>query len=239
MMKPSQPPSGSSPSWFAETLELLLARRDSCRADDAGHGRSGRRALRRGRAWCVFDRLAHEGGDAGRGCRGSAACCRAHGAARPGPGRRSRYERHRRRRRPYLQHQHGRGPGRGRHGPAGGEARQSRVSGRCGSADVLAALGVAIEGDAACARRCLDRAGIAFCFAPKFHPALANVAAVRRRLGVRTLFNCLGPLVNPAEAPYQLTGVGRPECSIFSPGRWRSWACVGRWWCAAGTGWMR
>jgi anthranilate phosphoribosyltransferase len=85
------------------------------------------------------------------------------------------------------------------------------VSGRCGSADVLAALGVAIEGDAACARRCLDEAGIAFCFAPRFHPALAKVAAVRRRLGVRTLFNCLGPLVNPAEAPYQLTGVGKPE----------------------------
>lgn len=85
------------------------------------------------------------------------------------------------------------------------------VSGRCGSADVLAALGVAIEADATCARRCLENAGLAFCFAPKFHPALSHVAAVRRRLGVRTLFNCLGPLVNPAEAPYQLTGVGKPE----------------------------
>jgi anthranilate phosphoribosyltransferase len=85
------------------------------------------------------------------------------------------------------------------------------VSGRCGSADVLAALGVAIEADAATARRCLDRAGIAFCFAPRFHPALAHVAALRRRLRVRTLFNCLGPLVNPAEAPYQLLGVGKPE----------------------------
>jgi len=85
------------------------------------------------------------------------------------------------------------------------------ASSRSGSADVLAALGVTIEGDAACARRCLDRAGLAFCFAPHFQPAMRQVAALRRRLGVRTLFNCLGPLVNPAEAPYQLLGVGRAE----------------------------
>jgi anthranilate phosphoribosyltransferase len=85
------------------------------------------------------------------------------------------------------------------------------ASSRSGSADVLAALGVTVGGDAACARRCLDRAGMAFCFAPHFHPAMRHVAALRRRLGVRTLFNCLGPLVNPAEAPYQLLGVGRPE----------------------------
>jgi anthranilate phosphoribosyltransferase len=85
------------------------------------------------------------------------------------------------------------------------------VSGKTGSADALAALGVHIDGDRAAARRCLDEVGLAFCFAPRFHPALAQVAAVRRRLGVRTLFNCLGPLVNPAEAPYQLLGVGKPE----------------------------
>jgi anthranilate phosphoribosyltransferase len=85
------------------------------------------------------------------------------------------------------------------------------ASGRCGSADVLAALGVSIEGATRAARRCLDRTGMAFCFAPHFHPALQRLAAVRRRLGVRTLFNWLGPLVNPARAPYQLLGVGRPE----------------------------
>jgi len=85
------------------------------------------------------------------------------------------------------------------------------MSSRSGSADVLAALGVRVEGDAACARRCLDRAGLAFCFAPHFHPALKHVAAVRRRLGVRTLFNALGPLANPAGAAYQLLGVGRPD----------------------------
>jgi anthranilate phosphoribosyltransferase len=85
------------------------------------------------------------------------------------------------------------------------------ASSRSGSADVLVALGVAVEGDARAARRCLDRVGMAFCFAPHFHPALQRVAAVRRRLGVRTLFNWLGPLANPARAPYQLLGVGRAE----------------------------
>jgi anthranilate phosphoribosyltransferase len=85
------------------------------------------------------------------------------------------------------------------------------ASSRSGSADVLAALGVTVEADPTCALRCLDRAGLAFCFAPLFHPAMRHVAALRRRLGVRTIFNCLGPLVNPAEAPYQLLGVGRQE----------------------------
>ncbi len=85
------------------------------------------------------------------------------------------------------------------------------VSSRSGSADVLAVLGVHVEGDGAFGRRCLQRAGLAFCFAPHFHPALRHVAALRRRLGVGTLFNCLGPLANPAGAAHQLLGVGRPE----------------------------
>ncbi len=85
------------------------------------------------------------------------------------------------------------------------------VSSNSGSADVLAALGVTIEGDARQARRCLDEAGLAFCFAPHYHPALAHVASLRRRLGVRTLFNCLGPLANPAGAGHQLLGVGQLE----------------------------
>ncbi len=85
------------------------------------------------------------------------------------------------------------------------------VSSRSGSADVLAALGVHVEGDCAFARRCLDHAGLAFCFAPLYHPALRHLAPLRRRLGIRTLLNCLGPLVNPAAAPYQLLGVGRAE----------------------------
>jgi anthranilate phosphoribosyltransferase len=85
------------------------------------------------------------------------------------------------------------------------------VSGHSGSADVLAALGVSVSADAAVARRCLERAGMAFCLAPTFHPALRHVGGVRRRLGVRTLFNCLGPLANPARAGYQLLGVGRAD----------------------------
>jgi anthranilate phosphoribosyltransferase len=80
-----------------------------------------------------------------------------------------------------------------------------------GSADVLAQLGVSLDCDAVRARHCLERAGLAFCFAPHFHPAMRHVAPVRKRLGVPTLFNCLGPLANPAGAPYQLLGVGRME----------------------------
>jgi anthranilate phosphoribosyltransferase len=85
------------------------------------------------------------------------------------------------------------------------------VSSTSGSADVLAELGVKVSCDAATVRRCLEGAGIAFCLAPLYHPALRHVGEVRRKLGVRTLFNCLGPLANPARAPYQLLGVGRPE----------------------------
>ncbi len=85
------------------------------------------------------------------------------------------------------------------------------VSSRSGSADVLAALGIVAQADPAKARRCLDETGLAFCFAPHFHPALKHVGEVRRRLGVPTIFNCLGPLLNPAGALRQLLGVGRAE----------------------------
>jgi anthranilate phosphoribosyltransferase len=85
------------------------------------------------------------------------------------------------------------------------------VSSRSGSADVLRELGVPIEAGPEWAQKCLDRAGFAFCFAPQFHRGMAHVAQMRRKLGVRTLFNLLGPLANPASAPYQLLGVGKPE----------------------------
>ena len=83
------------------------------------------------------------------------------------------------------------------------------VTSKSGSADVLAELGVNIEADLATVERCLDELGICFCFAPLMHPAMKNVAAVRRQLGFPTIFNILGPLSNPASAPYQLLGVGR------------------------------
>lgn len=85
------------------------------------------------------------------------------------------------------------------------------VSSKSGSADVLRELGVPVEAGPEWAQKCLDRVGFAFCFAPHFHRGMAHVAALRRRLGVRTLFNLLGPLANPANAPYQLLGVGKPE----------------------------
>jgi anthranilate phosphoribosyltransferase len=83
------------------------------------------------------------------------------------------------------------------------------VSSKSGSADVLAALGVNIEGSPNQVKDQLEHAGLAFCFAPRFHPALRHIAAVRRRLGIPTIFNCLGPLANPAGAKRQLLGVGR------------------------------
>jgi anthranilate phosphoribosyltransferase len=85
------------------------------------------------------------------------------------------------------------------------------VSSRSGSADVLAELGVPIQAGPDWAKRCLEEHNFAFCFAPQFHPALAKVAPVRRALGVRTIFNLLGPLLNPARAEYQLIGVGKGE----------------------------
>jgi anthranilate phosphoribosyltransferase len=84
------------------------------------------------------------------------------------------------------------------------------VSSRSGSADVLAELGLPVEAGLEWAKRCLERAGLAFCFAPQFHPALKHLGPLRRRLGVRTTLNLLGPLANPAGAAYQLVGVCQP-----------------------------
>jgi anthranilate phosphoribosyltransferase len=84
------------------------------------------------------------------------------------------------------------------------------ITSKSGSADVLAALGVSIEASVETVERCLDQLGICFCFAPQLHPSMRHVAAVRKRLGTPTIFNLLGPLCNPASAPYQLLGVGKP-----------------------------
>lgn len=81
------------------------------------------------------------------------------------------------------------------------------VSSGCGSSNVLEHLGVKFSNDADFLKRCIDQAGICNLHAPLFHPAMKNVAPIRRELGVKTFFNMLGPLVNPAFPKYQLTGV--------------------------------
>ncbi|MCK6371999.1 MAG: anthranilate phosphoribosyltransferase [Gammaproteobacteria bacterium] len=80
------------------------------------------------------------------------------------------------------------------------------VSSRSGSADVLEALGVPLAADAPQALACLEKCGFAFLFAPNFHPAMKAIAPVRRALAVRTVFNVLGPLSNPATPPFSLVG---------------------------------
>ncbi|MFW6039964.1 MAG: anthranilate phosphoribosyltransferase, partial [Gemmatimonadota bacterium] len=80
------------------------------------------------------------------------------------------------------------------------------VTSRSGSADVLERLRLPIPLDPAAAGRCLQRTGFTFLFAPRFHPAMKHVAQVRRALGVRTIFNLLGPLSNPAAPPYHVIG---------------------------------
>ncbi len=81
------------------------------------------------------------------------------------------------------------------------------VSSYVGSADVLEALGVDITHSAEVAQKCLDEAGIVFLFAPLYHPAMKNVAGPRKEIGVRTIFNILGPIVNPAGVKHQVVGV--------------------------------
>lgn len=89
------------------------------------------------------------------------------------------------------------------------------ISGKTGSADVLRELGVPIEAGPAWAAECLAKFGFAFCYAPQFHPALANLADLRRRLGIPTIINLLGPLLNPAGAGYQLLGAGSRSRQIL------------------------
>ena len=85
------------------------------------------------------------------------------------------------------------------------------VSSKSGSADVLEALGVRIDLQAEQVADCIATTGIGFMFAPNHHSAMKNVAPVRREMGVRTIFNILGPLTNPASAPNQLMGVFHPD----------------------------
>jgi anthranilate phosphoribosyltransferase len=107
------------------------------------------------------------------------------------------------------------------------------ASSRCGSADLFERLGVNIAATPAVAERCLEEAGIAFLFAQTFHPSMKHAAQTRRDLGVRTAFNLLGPLTNPAGARRQLVGVARPELtelvarSLAQLGAERAWVVHG------------
>lgn len=85
------------------------------------------------------------------------------------------------------------------------------VSSRCGSADVLKALGVNLELSPEAVARCIDEVGFGFLFAPLLHPAMKHAIGPRREMGVRTVFNILGPLTNPAGASLQIIGVYAPE----------------------------
>jgi len=85
------------------------------------------------------------------------------------------------------------------------------MSSQCGSADVLEALGIKIDLGAEAVAQCLERVGIGFMFAPAFHPAMKYAAGPRREIGIRTVFNILGPLTNPAGAEYQVLGVPNEE----------------------------
>jgi anthranilate phosphoribosyltransferase len=107
------------------------------------------------------------------------------------------------------------------------------VSSLCGSADVLEALGVNVQASPETVSVCLQEAGIAFFFAPTFHPAMKHAAQARRDLGVRTAFNLLGPLTNPARPKRQVVGVPRPELtellarSLALLGSERAWVVHG------------
>lgn len=81
---------------------------------------------------------------------------------------------------------------------------------QCGTADVLEALGVAIELDAAGVAQCVAEVGMGFCFAPSFHPAFRHAGTSRREIGIPTAFNLLGPMANPAEVSFMVVGVGDP-----------------------------
>ncbi len=107
------------------------------------------------------------------------------------------------------------------------------VSSQCGSADVYEALGVNIAAAPAAVEQSLDQVGIAFFFAPTFHPSMRHAAPVRRELGVRTAFNLLGPLTNPAGTSSQLVGVPHSELTellaraLLMLGSKRAWVVHG------------
>ena len=88
------------------------------------------------------------------------------------------------------------------------------ISSTSGSADLLEGLGVSLDLDGAGVARCVAEAGMGFCFAPRFHPAMRHAGPTRRELGVQTVFNIIGPLANPARVRHQVLGVGDPALAL-------------------------
>jgi anthranilate phosphoribosyltransferase len=109
------------------------------------------------------------------------------------------------------------------------------ASGSCGSADVLEALEVKIDASVEVVQRCLDEVGWAFLFAPGFHASTRHAVGPRKELGIRTAFNLLGPLTNPAVPSAQIVGVPRPELTEFLAGCLRRLG-VARAWVVHGSG---
>src|SRR4051794_19104627 len=107
------------------------------------------------------------------------------------------------------------------------------ASSQCGTADVLEALGVAIELDPLGVKRCVDEAGIGFCLAPRYHPSFRFAAPSRREIGIPTVFNLLGPMANPGRVRRQLIGVANPAvaermlASLRLHGSHRAWVVHG------------
>tara|TARA_A100001037_G_scaffold192659_1_gene172379 strand:- start:2116 stop:3144 length:1029 start_codon:yes stop_codon:yes gene_type:complete len=89
------------------------------------------------------------------------------------------------------------------------------ASGNMGAADILESKGIKLELSAGAVARCIGEIGIGFMFAPAYHPAMRYAGPPRRELGIRTIFNFLGPLTNPASAPYQLLGVAQPDDATY------------------------
>ncbi len=109
------------------------------------------------------------------------------------------------------------------------------VSSKCGSADVLEALGVKVEQTPEEVARSINEVGIGFMFAPAFHPAMKHAGPVRRELALRTVFNALGPLTNPAGADCQVIGVYKPELTEMHASVLRNLGCRR----ATGRAWQR
>jgi anthranilate phosphoribosyltransferase len=107
------------------------------------------------------------------------------------------------------------------------------ASSQCGTADVLEALGVRLELEPVDVARCVQEAGMGFCFAQKFHPAFRHAGPTRKEIGVPTVFNLLGPMANPANVSFMVVGVGDPRAAekmaraIASRGVERAWIVHG------------